>query len=142
MLTRSDTKDSDLVADAAETPGRDNEAPSDEDSNGSAKGDVEPAAANKKEGQTVKEVRRKVEEMNWKEGEKPDAAGAASEEKREEPEKSEESKDDDWVQVDKSEVKDDEESTLKRKAEADAEGDKKRQSTSVSICRIPKRAWN
>lgn len=134
MLTRSDTKDSDLVADVAETPGRDNEAHSDEDSNGSAKGDGEPAAANKKEGQTVKEVRRKVEEMNWKEGEKPNAAAAApSEEKEEEPEKkSEEGKDDDWVQVDKSEAKDDEESTLKRKAEVDAEGDKKRKSTSVS----------
>ncbi|EJT46501.1 hypothetical protein A1Q1_04895 [Trichosporon asahii var. asahii CBS 2479] len=134
VLTRSDTKDSDLVADVAETPGRDNEAHSDEDSNGSAKGDGEPAAANKKEGQTVKEVRRKVEEMNWKEGEKPNAAAAApSEEKEEEPEKkSEEGKDDDWVQVDKSEAKDDEESTLKRKAEVDAEGDKKRKSTSSS----------
>lgn len=141
MLTRSDTKDSDLVADVAETSGRENETHSDEDSNTSAKGDGEPAAANKKEGQTVKEVRRKVEEMNWKEGEKPDAA--ASGEKKEEAstqEKNiEESKDDDWVQVDKNDVKDvkgDEESTLKRKAEAGAEGDKKRKSTSVSCVHV------
>lgn len=144
VLTRSETKDSDLVADAAETSGRQNDVHSDEDSNASAKGDGEPAAANKKEGQTVKEVRRKVEEMNWKEGEKPDAkpdaAAAASEEQKDEQStqenKNDESKDDDWVQVDKSEVKDDEESSLKRKAEVDAEGDKKRKSTSVSCTRL------
>lgn len=130
VLTRSETKDSDLVADNAP---RDDGTHSDEDSNTSAKGDGEPAAENKKEGQTVKEVRRKVEEMNWKEGERPDTTPSGDHEDSEQGDKSvEESKDDDWVQVDKSEVKDEDDSTLKRKAEADAEGDKKRHSTSVS----------
>ncbi|GMK56915.1 hypothetical protein CspeluHIS016_0307550 [Cutaneotrichosporon spelunceum] len=112
-----------------------------------------------KEGGTIGEVRRKVQEMNWKEGERPgpidategdkDNADSKVEEKTEGEDKSKRSEDkskrsddgEDWVKVDKAEATDAPESTdadsdapsLKRKADeptAKVAEEKKRKSTS------------